>query len=240
MKNLLYQISFISILLFLGFTTNAQKLKISDGVTTYNDQSRPCIIIQIEPGTKEVKGELKDWMDDELDVDLKGFGFWRKKDVLKAEETTIASISPNEMDFYAEVIENGDLTEMKIFGSFGYNIHISKENYPNEYRALKEMSINFLSDFLPEYYLDKIEDSQELVNDLANERENLKEDLKDNTEEIAELKEENTELAEKVNMTSSEMKEAATKLKKQEDKLKTINKELQAKGKKVDKKKDNK
>lgn len=240
MKNLLYQITLITTLLFFGFNTNAQKLKISDGITTYQDQTRPCIIIQIEPNPKEVKGELKDWMDDEQDVNLKGFGFWRKKDVLKAEEINLPIISPNEMDFYAEVVENGDITEMKIFGSFGYNIHISKESYPTEYRAMKEMSINFLSDFLPKYYQDKIEDTQELVSDLANERNDLKEDIEENTEEISELKEENSELAEKVNETSSDMKDAAAKLKIQENKLKNINKELQAKGKIIPKEKDNK
>lgn len=170
MKNILTQITFSIIFLFSYSCVSAQKLSITDGTTTYEDQEHPCIVVQIEPDTKDVKDEMKDWMKDKKDVKLRGFGFLVNKDVLTATKVNLPEISSNEMDFYAEVLENGEVTEMKIFGSFGYNIHISKEKYPAEYRALKNMTLNFLSDYLPKYYQDKIEDTQELLSDLKSER----------------------------------------------------------------------
>ena len=230
MKNTIHQITFVIALLFLGFQANAQKLTITDGSTSYDDQNRPCIIVQLEPDTKKVKGELKDWMDDKYDIDLKGFGFWRNKDVLKAKEHKIEEVSKNEMDFYAEIVENGKLTEMRIFGSFGYDIHISKEKYPKEYRALRNLTLNFLNDFLPEYYGDRIEDTKEALSDLENEREDLSEDIADNKEEIIELREENVELAEEINEKDAAVKNTSGKLKTEEQKLKAINQKLKAKG----------
>ncbi|MEM6967578.1 MAG: hypothetical protein AAF573_22630, partial [Bacteroidota bacterium] len=191
---------------------------------------RPCISIQMEPKTKAVKGELKDWLKDNHDFKLKGFGFLVNKDVLRAEEVNIPAISDNEMDFYAEIVENDNVTEMNIFASFGYDIHISKEKYPQEYRALKSMTLDFLSEYLPDYYQDKVEDTQELLSDIQNERNDLKEDVEENEEEIAELKKENIDLKNEINEKNAKIKNTTKQLEAEKTQLRTINKKLQAKG----------
>lgn len=229
MKNIFYHLTFSLILLFSSTFLSAQKLSITDGIITYDDQDRPCIVVQIEPDTKDVKDAIKDWMDDEKDVKLRGFGFLVNKDVLTAKEIKLPEISPNEMDFYVEVLEKEEITEMKVFGSFGYNIHISKAKYPTEYRALKNMTLDFLSNYLPEYYKNKIEDTQELLSDLKEERENLKEDIEENSEEIVELKEENIELNGEVSDKNIKVEKTSIKLQEQKTKLKKINEKLKIK-----------
>ncbi|MFK7773421.1 MAG: hypothetical protein AB8F94_14830 [Saprospiraceae bacterium] len=229
MKNLFQKIAFLFLFINFAFVGHAQKLTIKDGMVTHDDKMYPAIIVQMEPNTKKVKKELKDWMDDEFGFKLDGYGIFRKRDVLDAEQVTIPEVSNKRMDFYAEIIENGSVTEMKIFGAFGYSIPISKEHYPSEYRAMKNMTINFVADFLPKYYLNKIDDTKEMLSDIEKERKDLNEDMKDNIEDIADLKAENIELTKEEKEKANEEKMTAEKLKIEQAKLKAVKKKLKEK-----------
>jgi hypothetical protein len=190
-----------------------QYLEVADGTIVHDELERSCVDVLMEPGAKDIKDNISDWMKDEHDVRLKGFGFLANADVLTAEEVRIPDISTNQMDFYVSVVENGDYSEMSVFGSFGYNIHITPEAYPEEYRALKKLVFDFLDAFLPVWYQDQIDGMQKMVADLEKEQNQLQDHIADNEKRIEALQKENVQKKE-------ELEGIRTDLRKNEDILK--------------------
>lgn len=218
------------ILIFLLLTSflnlpslQAQELTVSDEAIEYNDQERSCIKVVLKPGTKTVKKAYKDWMEDKQDVDVDGFGFLKNKDVLKIEKENIKAISPYKMDMYARIVEKDDYTEMSVFGSMGYDLHVTPQTYPSEYRKMRTLVYSFLNDFLPGYYQEKVEETQDLIGDLKDDKSDAKDDLADNKKEIEDLKKENKELADKIKEYEDQLKKESVKLSNQtKEKAKVI------------------
>ena len=231
MKKIIFAILMMSI----AFAANSQKLYMNDTIIVENDKPIAAIHIVMEPYPNWVKSSFKEWMDDKKDVDLKGYGFFRKKDKLTADKVVIESISPMEMDFKTKVLKKGSGSEMFVYGSFGYDVAIGPGDYIMEYRNMKEMTLEFLNDLIPNYYQKNIEDMETVVNDLDREREKIKKAIVENKEEIVELKEENVELKEEQVETSEKITETAAILEDEKAKLEAVNKKLN-KLKKEDKK----
>ncbi len=213
-------------------TINAQRLVINEAVCKTDDGNQTGIEAIMEPKTKTIKKAIKDWMDDNYDVKLKGLGFFSNKDVLTAEQVQIDEISKKQMDLKVQVIEEGANSKMCIFGSFGYDFPVSPTHYPVAYRQMRGMALDFLDDFLPQWYLNRIEELEEVVGDLGKERTKLQEDIEENRADIEELQEENEEKAETLAKTKVDMKKAAVKLKKRKEKLKEVSEKLEKQQKK--------
>ena len=225
--------SLISFVL-LGMTSlQAQRIEISDAQVNHDDKRQACVKVLIDPQPKAVKKAFESFMDDRYDVNMKGIGFLSNKDVLTAEAAKLPAISDKQLDFYARVVENGKGSEMCVFASLGYDIHITPEDYPRRYKAMKGIVLDFLDQYLPTYYKGRIEDSREWVEDLANERENLKEDIADNKEEMEDLRQEiedltkeNQELAKQLDETKNKLLKAGEQLDERKEKLNTANQKL--------------
>lgn len=218
----------LTLLLLLAFTTTsfAQKLVVSDATLNYGDSERACIQVILEPDTKAIKSHFKDWLKDKHDIRLRGFGFLTNKDVLSAEKETIPNVSTKQLDFYVQVVEEGQYSKMCVFGSFGYSIHISSQAYSKEYKALKSLTLDFLSDFVPSWYKNRIEEAREAAEELAKERSNLQEDIQDNEEEIEELEEENIEKTNRLKENKIDLKKTNQKIETNKQKLEEVEEKL--------------
>lgn len=204
----------------------AQRLVISEDVLTYKKEERASVQVFMEPEPKVVKKAFEDWMKDKYNVNLKGIGFLANKDVLSAERVSIPEVSGKEMDFYAKVIEKNDNTEMSVFASYGYEIHISPEKYPTEFRAIKGIVQTFLNDWLPVYYNNQVSMTSEQLSDLRNDQSRLEETIADNKREMEKLAQENEKLARKLNKNERDLEELSQTLNTKKDKLESINKML--------------
>ena len=211
--------------------SEAQRLMINEAVCNTDDVRQTGIEVIMEPKTKIIKKAIKDWMDDTHGVKLKGLGFFSNKDVLTAEQVQIDAISNKQMDLKVQVIEDGTNSKMCVFGSYGYDFPISPTEYPLAFQKMRGVTLDFLDTFLPEWYANRIEETQEVVGDLQKERENLAKDIEKNEKEIAELQEKNEEKAENLTETTVEMRKAAATLEKRKEKLKEVSKKLEKKKK---------
>jgi chromosome segregation ATPase len=126
------------------------------------------------------------------------------------------------MDFYTQIIEDEVGSEMKVFGSFGYDIYIDKNETPEEYAAINKMLTSFLESYLPKYYKSEVKATKNKVKDLSKEVKELKEDISNNKEEIEDLSEEIGELSNEVSEKESELSIANTKLQERIEKLERI------------------
>ena len=226
MNILIKTIGTFALLIMCAFYVNAQSLTVENSTTKYDDKNVAAVKVVMNPSPEKVKEEFKDYMKDKYDVKLKGIGFLANRDVMYAEQVDIPAVSNKTMDFRTKVVERGEATEMTVFGSFGYDMDISPERFPNEYQELKEITVNFLNQFLPNYYQDRIDETQEMLTDLTKDREKLQDDIKDNEKEIKELQKENEENQKNLEELNSKITEAETKLKTREKNLQKINTEL--------------
>lgn len=212
MKNILIHTVLICAFFLMGNQSIAQKLIMENDKISYDDQMRSAVKVTIAPERGDVRDDWEDFIEDNFDAKVKGNGWLRKKDVLSAKEFMIPTISNNKIDLYAKVIDKGEGSQVYVFAAFGYDLFITPEVFPKEYRALENLTLDFLDEILTDYYKDAIEDSNELVNELKNKRKELKENLVENKEEIVDLKEDNVELEKEINLKNEEIQKALATL----------------------------
>jgi hypothetical protein len=228
MKNLIFHFILSAAFLIIGNQAIAQELMIENEKISYDDQFRTSIKVTMEPNKKEVRTSWENWLEDKYDTKVHGANWLSKKDVLSAERIKIPIISDQQFDLYAKVVDKGQGSQLSIFASFGYDVHITPETFPKEYQALENLTLNFLTDFLTNYYQNRAEDSQKLVGNLENDKNNLQEDISKNKKEIEALKEKNTDLENQMTSKSKTLDEAAKKLKEVKASWDQVNDKLKA------------
>jgi peptidoglycan hydrolase CwlO-like protein len=220
---ILAQLSFLAIVLFAS-TENvyAQKANQKDGMVEHKDSERPCIVVNLDPEPKPLKKAWKSFLKDNYDFKIKGIGFLSNKDLLYAEDVVIEAISTKRMDFYTKIVEDEVGSEMKVFGSFGYDIYIDKKETPEEYAVMNQMLTSFLESYLPKYYKSKVKATKKKVKELSKDVKSLKKDISKNKEEIEDLSEEIGELTNEATEKESELTIANNKLQERIQKLERI------------------
>ncbi len=214
----------ITLLTMQGFAQTS--IKPSNATIKFEKEQRPCIIVNLDPEPKTLKQAWKNYLKDNYNFKLKGIGFLTNKDLLSAEAVTIPKISSKAMDFYTNIVEDDNGSEMKIFARYGYDIYISKKQFPKEYNAIYEIVENFMKTYLPNYYEQRLNDTQKRVKELTKESENLQDEISNNTEDIKKLKKEIEEKQDKLKSNTKDLESAKEKLTKRQEKLERIKSSL--------------
>ncbi len=225
---------FIGALFLNPFLAEAQLYQATSGTVKYDEKERPCIHVKVESEPKELKGAWQDFIKDNYDVKLKGFGFLANKDILEAEKVKFEQISQKEMNFYTKFSQENESTEMCVFASLGYDIFINKNEYPEEYRTMKNIVERFIGQYVPAYYEKQVDETQGELSDLEKEIGNLESDISNNKKqveknrkEIEKLQSKNEKLAEELRKKEKKLSEIQELLEKKKGKLKKAKDELQ-------------
>lgn len=216
----------VCIFIATSLSVNAQSITPEKSTIEHNGSMRPCIVVHLDPTTKTLKKEWVKFLKKEYDFKLKGAGLFRNKDVLYAEELVVPRLSSKQMDFYTQVIEDEEHSEMKVFVSFGYDIYVNELEYPAEYKAMNEMLVAFLKVYLPSYYSGEMKAATKSVNGLNKEINSLRKDIDKNNREIEEHETEAEKLKMDVKTNKEKLQSAEMKLKETEDRMKAIKEEL--------------
>jgi len=221
------QIPFFLAIYMVTMLVNAQpSIRPFDTTIDYDNAQRPCIQVNLDPEPKALKHAWKDYLKDVYDFRLRGIGFFSNKDLLSAEEITVNQISPNKIDFYTHIVEDEDGSEMKVFVRQGYDIYVTKEKNPNEYKAVREIVESFIKYYLPKHYDDKIKDTEERIDNLMEEKEDLKSNIDEKSSEIEKLKQEIKENEEELKSKKKQLELTERKLTKRKEKLERIRTQL--------------
>nr|WP_299205946.1 hypothetical protein [uncultured Brumimicrobium sp.] len=219
-----------SLLALMFFTLNnsvyAQAVTPKDGIIMHNKSQRPSIFVNIDPEPKPLKKAWKSFLKDNYDFKIKGIGFLSNKDLLYAEDLVIEKISPKRMNFYTKIVENEVGSEMTVFGSFGYDIYIDKNETPEEYKVMNQMLTEFLNSYLPDYYKNQVKDTEKKVKKLSKEVKGLNKDISKNNKKTKKLAKEIEELTKEAAEKEEELETATIKLKERKSKLERIKKKL--------------
>lgn len=219
-----------SLLALMFFTLNnsvyAQAVTPKDGMIMHNKSQRPSIFVNIDPEPKPLKKAWKSFLKDNYDFKIKGIGFLSNKDLLYAEDLVIEKISPKRMNFYTKIVENEVGSKMTVFGSFGYDIYIDKNETPEEYKVMNQMLTEFLNSYLPDYYKNQVKDTEKKVKKLSKEVKGLNKDISKNNKKTKKLAKEIEELTKEAAEKEEELETATIKLKERKSKLERIKKKL--------------
>lgn len=219
-----------SLLALMFFTLNnsvyAQAVTPKDGIIMHNKSQRPSIFVNIDPEPKPLKKAWKSFLKDNYDFKIKGIGFLSNKDLLYAEDLVIEKISPKRMNFYTKIVENEVGSEMTVFGSFGYDIYIDKNETPEEYKMMNQILNEFLNSYLPNYYKNQVKNTEKKVKKLSKEVKGLNKDISKNNKKTKKLAKEIEELTKEAAEKEEELETATIKLKERKSKLERIKKKL--------------
>ena len=216
-------------MIFTFASLNAQEVIFSDGSIMYEDEEVHTINVLLNPKVKTIKDKFGDWMDDNYEVNLDGKKLlFFNKEFMTANGVVIPQISERKIDLKVKVDEStGDKTLLNVFASFGYNNWITEENHPYEYAALRGIVLDFVQDYLPEYYFKKIKATEKEIAEIKDNKDKLEKSVADNKDEINKLMEENKELMEKIKTNQNNLKDAKQKLNSRNDDYKIIKKKVQ-------------
>lgn len=217
-----------SCLLLNSWTVSSQTFEPKQSTVEHNNGIRPCIVVNIDPEPKTLKKVWAKFLRKEYHVKLKGKGLFGNNDLLYSKEVRIDQLSSKQMDFYTQIVEDENGSEMKIFVSLGYDIYFNEEDYPGEFKLLSDILVSFLKQYLPEYYKEDIEDSAKRVKKLKKEIASLETNKKRNTERIEKLTKKVEKYKISVEDNADKLVIAEDKLKAREEKLERIRTKLQA------------
>ena len=214
------------LILTFGLFTSAfaQVVHLEDGRVEHENDFRPCITLSVAPSPKKVKKEWTNFLDDRYGVELDGYGTFSSEDLLHAEGVVFEAVSFNKMDFYTNVVAGDKGTEIKVFARFGYNSYIGNKN--KEYGVIKDIVVEFLSDFLHEYYKDKIETAEKEVKKLMKRKKRISSSIESNSDRIIKLNNEIEKLMEIETTTNSEIGNAEEILGSQQNEFSKLKKQL--------------
>ena len=213
----------ITVLLGTSLSIQAQDVQPKKGTIDHNEGERPCLVVNLDPEPKPLKKAWKSFLKDNYDFKIKGIGFLTNKDLLYVEDIVIEEISSKRMNFYTKIVEDEVGSEMKVFGSFGYDIYINKSETPEEFKVMEKMLNDFLKSYLPKYYKSEVKATKKKVKKLTKNVSGLNKDISKNKSEIEDLKEDIEELTEEVAEKESLLETANIKLKERREKLQRIN-----------------
>lgn len=199
----------------------------------YEKESRPGLIVEMEPTPKEVKKEWHDFLKDQYDLDLKGIGFLSNKDVLYAESVVVPNISDQAINFYSRIVDRGGVTQMSVFASFVDGTVISEERSPETFGQIENIVEGFLGKYLPDHYLELVENTQDELDDLTDRRSDLREDIIDNEQKIEKLREENIEKNAELEKVGRDIERLQDMLESRKAKLSTIDRKVENAGNKL-------
>ncbi len=140
---------------------------INEGSVIHDGESRPCLVIRMEPEAKAVKGAWKSYLAKDQKVKLKG------KKVMEAIEVEFPTISPKTMDFFTKIQEDKNGTEMMIFSRLGYDTYLTSQDNGQEWAAMERVAKTFLTTFLGEFYNRQVVAAQKAVDKAIKSREKM-------------------------------------------------------------------
>ena len=220
----------LNITLFITTLSTAQTLKYSNDFIDFEDQNIQTVTATLEPDVSTIKDKFEDWMNDNYNVDLDGKKLlFFNKDVMSADDVIIAKVSNKKLKLSARVDESAKgKTRLHVFAKPADGPYFNKIDNPIAFRGLNEIVHEFVAEYLQEYYMERIEDSEDNMKDLVENKEDMENKIEKNEKKIKDLQNENRELREKIAEASSDIKDSESNLKTKNAELQAINKKIKS------------
>lgn len=156
-----------SLSVLLSSLSLAQSIVPEQSTIEHNEAFRPCLTVVIEPEAGEVQKEWESFMKSNYKVKFNGAGFLGMGNLLESKAIVIPAISSKTLDFYANISQLEEGTELKVFVAFGYDVYVNPEETPAEFKALNHLLGNFIAGYLQPYYENKVSKTEKELKKLT-------------------------------------------------------------------------
>ena len=198
----------------------AQDITPEDGTIKFDKESRPCLVVHVDPEPKMLRKAWKNYLKENYDLKISGGS------LMSAERVTVTDISMNAMDFYTQIIEDVNGSEMTVFVRHGYDIYVDPTSNPEEYAKLRAMMEDFLKTYVSSYYQEIIDDTEKKIAKLTKYQQKLERSITKDTNKAEKLRVKAQELEDDAKQDSISVEDTKEKIKQREEKLKRYKKKL--------------
>lgn len=196
MKNL-----YVLLMISFTVTTNlfGQIYDIKEGSTQIDGELRPALHVTLEPEGKETSKAFRSYLKDNHNIKLSWLG-WKSRD---AEEVKWEKVTGNSqlINVHTQFKDAVGGAEFYIAVEIAEDSFMSFDSNPVEMDQLEQITVHFLSRFLPEYLNEQIDEVNDKISSLDSDLkkarrnyDNNEADIKENQKTIEELKQEIYEL----------------------------------------------
>ncbi|MEL7160741.1 MAG: hypothetical protein AAFN92_08285 [Bacteroidota bacterium] len=215
----------LAFMLLMSFAATAQVGRIEQTTIEYEDARVDALAVTMKPERKEVQKAFDDWMKDRYDVKMKGGGLFGDKNFEMAEAIVIPAISSENISLMTQTEERNGETVMTLFASKGLGNYVEDSDY-KAFSGLEDVFDAFLSNYLPEYYEERVAEAREMLEDYQKDYDKAQEDVTDNEEEIRDLQQENEELRTEMKQLQEKIAEAEKTLNMRRDIRREVDREV--------------
>jgi predicted ribosome quality control (RQC) complex YloA/Tae2 family protein len=205
------KLSLIILFVFSGLVISAQSNQMQTTKAEYNDRQVDALSIDIRPSRKEVQKAFSDWMKERYDVKMKGGGLFGDKNLEESEAVVIPTISPDNISIITQTNEMNGMTQMTLFASRGLGNFVDRSR-EDAFMGLEKLFDAFLSDYLPEYYDQRVTEAEKALADLEKEYEGVERDIEKNQSDMQELRKDNEKLRANLDAIRSQLRKAQNEL----------------------------
>lgn len=168
----------------------AQFCELEMAQVLYEDKLQDAVRMEVDIPKADFKDAFNDFVNKELNANLKGYGFLTRKDEVHTEMQTLSSISPNPVKLVGLFQESAGRTLLFLIGQVENGDFLTENNDSLTFSSLLRFSNDFLQFYLPVYYNHLVTEANERFEDATAELEKREKDIKKDEEEIIRLKEE--------------------------------------------------
>ena len=144
----------------------------------------------------ELRKEFRRYAKDRLDVKTKKSG----RDMIVAEEATIARFSPQTGDLKARFYTEGNETKVAVAFMPGYDISLNSDENPDGMESMRQFAKNFVKHYKSEQLTERLEDREKR-------KKSIESDYKKNEREYRKLEKNISKVEKKMNSSKTEESE---------------------------------
>lgn len=222
MKRTTLTLLFIALFISSAF---AQVGRIERTKVEHADNRVEALTVTMKPERKDIQKAFDDWMDDRYDVKMKGGGLFSDKNMERAEAVVIPAISTDNITLFAKTEETDCETRMTLFASRGLGNYIGADEY-KAFAGLENVFDGFLSDYLPEYYEERVAEAREELEELRKDVTDTEDDIADNEKKIEKLRGENLDKRKELIELEKKVSDARKMLEEREKQRRKVNRSV--------------
>ena len=145
-------------------------------MTKFDKESYSSLRLTIDAPADEVEEAWEDFWDDKYDIDFDKLDKDRNSIAYRAEQVSLALISPKTMNLYSKVTDAENRSDVALAIVFSANDVVTSSSYPEAYRAAETLLNEFRTTFYTKYFDERIADVRD---DLEDMRDDSQDDSKD-------------------------------------------------------------
>jgi len=149
-----------------------------------------AVSLDMKASKDDAKKAWNKYIQDEHNVDIKGYGFFKKKDKLTTDPISMSFLSDEKLKLHTAFKGDDQYTIMDIYVLRPDGTSLSMDRDEKIINNLETLTEEFVAGFLPDYYEERVDNAKEEYDDSLDALAEINDDIGAKSRKIIELQEE--------------------------------------------------